>query len=332
MSRERFNWLNDWVADPADIIRTPGTESNVKEIYDQCALLAEKQGNIIFNQFCEFANYIIHYLCTGAAFARVFEALSTANSKYHLAAFVSTTGSAGTLAAGDNLKLRHGAKIVAVEAVECPTMLYNGFGEHNIQGIGDKHIPLIHNVMNTDVVVGVSDKASDALNLLFGSNIGRDYLTEYRQIDPDVVTAFGEIGLSGLANIVAAIKVAKHFDFGRNDVVMTVATDSARLYDSERQRHLSRSYPNGFGTVNAGEIFGRHLQGIADDHLVELTHTDRTRIFNLGYYTWVEQQGVSLGEFNQRRDQYFWQTLVESAPKWDRLIREFNAEAGACAD
>lgn len=329
MSRERFDWLQEWVSDPGDIVRTPGTESNVKEIYDKCDELARDEHNVILNQFSEFANYLIHYHCTGAAFDRVFAHLKRAKADCRLAAFVSATGSAGTIAAGDYLKARHGTKIAAVEAIECPTMLCNGYGEHNIQGIGDKHIPLIHNVMNTDVVVGVSDLTTDSLNLLFGGNVGRSYLAGRRKIDPDVVRTFDDIGISGLANIVAAIKVAKHLDFGADDVVMTVATDSALLYASERQSFLARRYGDGFDEVNAGEIFSRHLEGIVDDHVLELTHFDRKRIFNLGYYTWVEQQGVAIDDFDRRRDQRFWRGLVDSIPTWDRLIEDFNAEVGA---
>jgi len=328
MSRERFDWLQEWVSDPADIIRTPGTESNVKEIYDKCTELERDKDNVILNQFSEFANYLIHYHCTGAAFDHVFLDLKRAHSEYRLAAFVSATGSAGTIAAGDHLKSLHGTKIVAVEAIECPTMLCNGYGEHNIQGIGDKHIPLIHNVMNTDLIVGVSDLASDSLNLLFGGNVGRSYLAGRRKIDSEVVGSFDDIGISGLANIVAAIKVAKHLDLGAEDVIMTVATDSALLYGSERQSFLSRRYPEGFDEVNAGEIYSGHLEGIVDDHVLELTHFDRKRIFNLGYYTWVEQQGVAIDDFDRRRDQRFWRDLVGSIPAWDRLIQEFNLEAG----
>jgi len=329
MSRERFDWLQEWVSDLGDIIRTPGTESNVKEIYDKCDELARDKHNVILNQFSEFANYLIHYHCTGAAFDRVFSHLKRANSDCRLAAFVAATGSAGTIAAGDYLKSRHGTKIAAVEAIECPTMLCNGYGEHNIQGIGDKHIPLIHNVMNTDLVVGVSDLATDSLNLLFGGNVGRSYLAGRRKIDPDVVKTFDDIGISGLANIVAAIKVAKHLDFDADDMVMTVATDSALLYASERRSFLARRYGDGFDEVNAGEICSRHLEGIVDDHVLELTHFDRKRIFNLGYYTWVEQQGVAIDDFDRRKDQRFWRGLVDSIAMWDRLIEDFNAEVGA---
>jgi cysteine synthase A len=331
MSRERFDWLQRWVVNEGDIIRTPGTESNVKEIYDRCAELSQNSDNVILNQFSEFANYLVHYHCTGHAFDRVFYRMKWSNANYRLAAFVSATGSAGTIAAGDHLKKLHATKIVAVEATECPTMLCNGYGEHNIQGIGDKHIPLIHNVMNTDLVVGVSDAASDALNLLFRSKSGRAYLTGRRSIDSELVRQFEDIGISGLANIVAALKVAKHLDYGPNDVIMTVATDSAALYASEAERFQARRYPAGFDEVSAGEVFARHIEGVMDDNVLELRHIDRNRIFNLGYYTWVEQQGVSVENFDRRKSQDFWTTLVASIPAWDRLIEEFNADAGGGA-
>ena len=328
MSRERFDWLERWVTDRADIIRTPGTESNVKEIYDACNELAKDDNNIILNQFSEFANYLIHNLCTGEACAKVFSHLQSKQSGLQLAAFVSATGSAGTIAAGDRLKDRFGTKIVAVEALECPTMLRNGYGEHNIQGIGDKHIPLVHNVMNTDVVIGVSDAISDSLDLLFNSDIGRSYLSRRRKLDPALVDAFADIGISGLANIAAAIKLARHFDYGPDDAIVTVATDSAEMYGSERAAFTARHYAGGFDEVNAGEIFGRSIQGLGDNDVLELTHRERQRIFNLGYYTWVEQQGVTLGDFERRKHQAFWRGLVDTIPAWDRLIEDMNAEVG----
>jgi cysteine synthase len=328
MSRERFDWLERWVLDPSDIVRTPGTESNVKEIYDQCAVLEADPQNAILNQFSEFGNYIVHYHCTGQAMDSVFSALQRSAPQLRLAAFVSATGSAGTIAAGDYLKQRHGARIVAVEATECPTMLCNGYGEHNIQGIGDKHIPLIHNVMNTDVVAGVSDMSSDALNLLANSEIGRRYLRTRKGLDEALIDELASIGISGWANIVAAIKHAKHFDLGADDAVLTVATDGAAMYASERAHFEKRHYPGGFDEVHAGEIFSRHLAGVADDHLLELTHTERKRIFNLGYYTWVEQQGVTVEQFDSRRDQAFWQGLQASVPAWDQLVDAFNQKTG----
>ena len=328
MSEERFEWLRAWVSRPEDVIKTPGSESNVKEIYDKCAELARNPDNLVLNQFAEFGNYVAHYTCTGPALARIFEDLYGHDPTRRLAAFVAASGSAGTLAAGDYLKERYGARIVAVEASECPTLLRNGFGEHNIQGIGDKHVPYIHNVMNTDIVVGVSDRSAGALDLLFNSEIGHAYLSGRRHIDRERIAGLKCLGLSGIANLLAAIKVAKRLDLEDKDVLITVATDSAELYGSERQKFLGAAYADGFDRVNAGEMFGQHLLGAADNDVLELTHAERSRIFNLGYYTWVEQQGVPLVEFEKRRAQGFWSELRHAASAWDRLITEFNARAG----
>ena len=327
MSEERFSWLERWVREPGDIVRTPGSESNVKEIYDKCAELERDPRNIIFNQFCEFGNYLAHYFCTGRALEEIAEAMDpSGRMKVH--SFVSATGSAGTLGAGDYLKERFGSRIVAVEALECPTLLYNGFGEHNIQGIGDKHVPFIHNVMNTDVAVAVSDAATDGLGVLFGSEAGRDYLLKRRQVPPSLVAALDHLGLSSICNILAAVKTAKYFGLGRDDMVLTVATDGAEMYGSERHKAMARRFSRAFDTVTAAEVFAQHMLGAATDHLLELSAVDRTRIFNLGYYTWVEQQGVSVPEFNVRRDQRFWKGLHDILPAWDEMIDEFNARTG----
>jgi cysteine synthase len=328
MSEERFEWLCAWVDRPEDIIKTPGSESNVREIYGKCAELARNPDNLVLNQFAEFGNYVAHFACTGPALARILEDLQRRGPRLRLAAFVAASGSAGTLAAGDYLKERLGARIVAVEASECPTLLRNGFGEHNIQGIGDKHVPYIHNVMNTDIVVGVSDRSTAALDLLFNSETGLAYLSDRRRIDRETIAGLKYLGLSGIANLVAAIKVAKRLDLGDDVVLVTVATDSAALYGSERRKFLSAAYPDGFDNVNAGEVFGQHLLGAADNDVLELTHAERSRIFNLGYYTWVEQQGVPLAEFEKRRAQGFWSELRHAASAWDALITEFNARAG----
>ncbi len=329
MSRERFEWLDRWVAEPGDIVRTPGSESNVKEIYDRCAELERDPENIIFNQFSEFGNYLAHYLCTGQAAARVFESLAAGRDELRLAAFVSATGSAGTLATGDYLKQQHGARVVAVEALECPTLLYAGYGEHNIQGIGDKHVPLIHNVMNTDIVTAVSDRATDALFVLFNDPRGQAYLSERRGVPAAVVDQLHRLGLSSICNLLAAIKIARYLDLGERDVVMTVATDGAELYQSERQKITARDHPGGLDEVAAAETAGRYLLATATDHLLELDRRERQRIFNLGYFTWVEQQGLELAEFTARREAAFWRELRRLPPAWDRAIDEFNRRAAA---
>jgi cysteine synthase len=329
MSRERFDWLESWVADPSDIVRTPGTESNVKEIYDECNRMAADSANVIFNQFSEFGNYLVHYHATGRAIEQIFAFMvADGGEALRLRAFVSATGSAGTIAAGDYLKEHLGSAIVAVEALECPTMLNNGFGEHNIQGIGDKHIPLIHNVMNTDFVVAVSDRSTDRLNILFNTDVGRRYLAGRHHVPDTTLEALNSFGLSSICNVLAAIKLAKYEGLGPNDVVTTVATDGATMYESERQLALAKQFPNGFDEVAAGEVFGEHLAGISVDNLLELGRSERERIFNLGYFTWVEQQGVPVEEFRSRHEAGFWEGIRPMVGVWDEMIEEFNGRTG----
>jgi cysteine synthase len=328
MSQERFDWLDRWVVDHTDVLRTPGSESNVKEIYDACNELALDPGNFVFNQFCEFGNHLAHYAVTGRALAEVFDRVSADRPGLGLAAFVSATGSAGTIAAGDYLKERYGSRTVAAEALECPTLLENGFGEHNIQGIGDKHVPLIHNVMTTDLVAAVSDHATDTLDAVFNTDVGRRYLMERRGVPADVVAALEHFGFSSICNVLAGIKTAKLLGFGPDDAIVTVATDGAALYPSERAKTLARRFGGELTEVDAAEVVAEHLLGASTDHLLDCTERDRNRIFNLGYYTWVEQQGTPIEVFEERRHQAFWTGLRDYLPVWDDLIQQFNAATG----
>nr|WP_319388136.1 pyridoxal-5'-phosphate-dependent protein subunit beta [uncultured Cohaesibacter sp.] len=324
MSQERFNWLESWTLSNDDIIRTPGCESNVKEIYDACNKLSQDPDNVILNQFAEFGNYAVHRAVTGAALGRIFDALN-GEGNLNMAGFVSASGSSGTLAAGDHLKQHYGADIAVVEALECPTLLCNGYGDHNIQGIGDKHVPLIHNVMNSDYVIGLSEAGSDMLNLVFNRPDGQDYLKDYRGVEPELIERLSALGLSSIANILGAIKLAKYQKLGANDVVMTVATDGAEMYSTEQPKALQKYFGNRFDKTLAAQAFGAQVVGASVDHVLELTRIDRERIFNLGYYTWVEQQGVELKDFDSRRDQSFWDQLVDDLPAWDGLITSFMA-------
>ena len=331
MSKERFDWLDKWCENPKDdVIRTVGTESNVKEIYDACNELAKDSGNFIFNQFCEFGNHLGHFEVTGRALGHVFEHVRANSGRdLRLAAFTSATGSAGTIAAGDRLKRDYGARIVAVEALECPTMLENGFGEHNIQGIGDKHIPLIHNVTNTDVVVAVSDRSTDQLYAMFNSPDGLGFLADRRGVPRQVLDTLAHFGFSAICNVLAAISTAKELGLGADDALITVATDGAALYPSEYPKITGRDFGGGFTNLDAAQVWGEHLANVTTAHTLELTERERNRIFNLGYYTWVEQQGTPFDLFEARRDQSFWEGLRRFVPVWDDMIREFNARVAA---
>jgi cysteine synthase len=332
MSQERFDWLGQWVGAPEDIVPTPGTESNVKEIYDTCAELARDGANDIINQFSEFANYLVHWCCTGRALEKIFEAVRARSKEARLAGFVAASGSAGTLAAGDYLKQRHGSKIAVVEAIECPTLLMNGYGEHNIQGIGDKHVPLIHNVTNTDLIIGVSDRATDSLNAVFNTHAGRAYLARRLALSPQLADLFGHFGLSSIANLLGAIKMAKHLALGPEEVIVTVATDGHAMYKSELDRFLRRQHNTGaLSEAMAAELTGQHLFAVGTEHVLDATARERERIFNLGYFTWVEQQGIALADFDRRRAQGFWQDLQALLPLWDEMISAVNRDSGMAA-
>ncbi len=322
MSKERFDWLEKWVEDPKDIVKTPGTESNVKEIYDACNELKKDPNNDIINQFSEYYNYAIHRAVTGPSLEKTFlEIKKDTNLKPRF--YVSASGSSGTLAAGDYLKDALGTLTAVVEALECPTLLKNGYGEHNIQGIGDKHVPLIHNVMNTDFVVDISDKATDNLNLVFNSQVGREYLIKSLGLESSLVKKLPEFGFSSIANILASIKLAKYMNLGKEDAILTVATDGADLYLSELEK-TKNNFQGVFDNNACANIYEKYLKNIDTENMLELSQNDKERIFNLGYYTWVEQQGVSLSDFEKRKDQRFWLNHYKHMISLDDRVEEFN--------
>ena len=322
MSKERFEWLEKWVSNSNDIIRTKGTESNVKEIYDKCNELDKDLNNIIINQFNEYNNYSIHRAVTGPSFEKsFFDAKGNSNLKPRF--YVSASGSSGTLAAGDYLKNSLGTQTAVVEALECPTLLKNGFGEHNIQGIGDKHVPLIHNAMNTDFVVDVSDKATDNLNLLFNTPLGKEYLVKNIGLSTSLVSRLPEFGFSSIANILASIKLAKFMNLGKDEAIITVATDGADLYLSELER-TKNNYEGVFDKNSCSNIFKKYIKDIDIDNMVKLSENEKERVFNLGYYTWVEQQNISLEHFEMRKNQKFWDKQLDYFVSIDKEIDEFN--------
>jgi cysteine synthase len=326
MSRERFEWL-ETVA--GEVIATPGTESNVKEIFDKCwELRATGEPLVIFNQFDEFGNYLWHYAVTGPAMIEVLDEIMGPEDAYRGVAL--TTGSAGTIASGDYLKEQFPAsKIVASEALQCPTLLLNGFGEHRIEGIGDKHVPWIHNVKNTDMVVAIDDEASMSLVRLFNEPAGQEYLAA-QGVPEDFIAQLPLLGISSIANLLSSIKFAKYYELGENDVVMTVATDSMEMYSS---RVVELQEERGeFDSHHAAAAYARHLLGTTTDHLLELSYEDRKRIHNLKYYTWVEQQGKTFEEIqDQWYDDGYWAAIHGMTDEIDPLIEEFNEQTGLLA-
>lgn len=324
MSIERFEWLKTVAG---EIIATPGSESNVKEIYDKVWELKRTRKDIfVFNQFSEFGNYLFHYDVTGHAIEEVIKKELGAG---HFRGVCFTTGSAGTIASGDYLKQAYPtSKIAAGEALQCPTLLLNGYGAHRIEGIGDKHVPWIHNVRNTDVVVGIDD--NDSLNLmrLFNEVEGRKYLVNQIGVSEELVSKLDLLGISSIANVLMAIKFAKYYELTSKDLVLTVFTDSMELYQS-RLREARRDFGE-YSEKAAVRDFHRHLMSIKTDSMMELTHYDRKRIHHLKYFTWIEQQKFNLDELNRQwfDNESYWRENQKLTPKIDKLIEQFNEKVG----
>ncbi|MGN8889141.1 pyridoxal-phosphate dependent enzyme [Dysosmobacter sp. HCP28S3_G4] len=324
MSRERFDWLHEI---GAEVIATPGCESNVKEIFDKTNELKQDPQYMIFNQFEEMGNPLWHYNVTGNALADVFEAVKRPGDRFAGACF--TSGSAGTMSTGDRLKeLYPRLKLGVGEALQCPTILNNGFGGHRIEGIGDKHIPWIHNVKNTDMAIAIDDEDSQRLLRLFNTSEGQKYLKEELHLDDALIEKLTWLGISGIANLLCCIKMAKYYEFTDRDVVGTVLTDSAVMYGS-RIAELNEMY--GAYSVQAAELdHNLHMLGLKTDSMLELTYQDRKRVHNLKYYTWVEQQGKTSEELNALwyDTEGTWDAVHAQAKDLDALIDQFNEESG----
>ena len=323
MSRERFEWLKTV---SGEIIATPGTESNVKEIFDKCWELRKSGKNImIFNQFDEFGNYLWHYDVTGHAMQEVLEKELSGRGEYRGMAL--TTGSAGTIGCGDYIKQHYpNSKIAASEALQCPTLMENGYGAHRIEGIGDKHVPWIHNIKNTDMVMAIDDNAVVNLSRLFNEEVGRKYLAS-QGVPVEFISRLDLLGFSSIANLLSTIKMAKYYEWGEKDVVLTVLTDSMQLYQS-RLKEMHEEFGD-YKETDAAAHYAQYLMGAGLDHVQELTYKDQRRVHNLKYFTWVEQQGKTYEEIMaQWYDANYWTDLQAQLPEIDALIKDFNSQTG----
>ena len=324
MSKERFDWLKTIAG---EIIATPGCESNVKEIFDKTWELKQDPQYMIFNQFAEMGNPLWHYNVTGNALADLFEAIKRPGDSFAGACF--TSGSAGTMSSGDRLKdLYPHLKLGVGEALQCPTILDNGFGGHRIEGIGDKHIPWIHNVKNTDMAIAIDDEDSQRLLRLFNTAEGQKYLKEELKLSDELIEQLTWLGISGIANVLCCIKMAKYYEFTEHDVLATVLTDSAVMYNS-RIEELNEKH-GAYNAMEAAIDHNLHMLGAKTDSMLELTYAERKRVHNLKYYTWVEQQQMDVADLNAQwyDTKGTWDAVHEQAKELDELINEFNEATG----
>ncbi|MBL7149823.1 MAG: pyridoxal-phosphate dependent enzyme [Candidatus Cloacimonetes bacterium] len=324
MSQERFDWLHKV---GAEVFATPGCESNVKEIYDKVKELKAERGDKIvnLNQFEEIGNALWHYAVTGPAMEEVFNLEKKGEQKF--SALFLTQGSAGTLGCADYLREKYPTfKVCAGEALQCPTLLYNGYGGHRIEGIGDKHVPWIHNIKNMDMVAGIDDEPNMHIMRLFNEPEGKKLLIE-KGVHPQLVEKLELLGISSIANLMGAIKMAKYYEMNENDVIFTVATDSMEMYQSriiEERNRLGE-----FDNKAAEVVYTADLKGIGIDHMIEMTYYEKRRMHNLKYFTWIEQQGKTVEELNaQWYDDNYWKGQFAKVNLWDEEIMEFNERTG----
>ncbi|MHA1216754.1 MAG: pyridoxal-phosphate dependent enzyme [Candidatus Thorarchaeota archaeon] len=324
MSQERFDWLRKVAG---EIVATPGSESNVKEIYDKVWELRRTRDDIfVFNQFSEFGNYLFHYDVTGHAMEEVIEK-ELGGGRFQGVCL--TTGSAGTIACGDYLKQVYpSSKVAAGEALQCPTLLLNGYGAHRIEGIGDKHVPWIHNVRNTDMVIAIDDNDTMNLMRLFNEPAGRKYLINDVGAPEEIVDNLDLLGISSIANLLMCIKFAKYYELNRDDLIITVFTDSMDMYHS--RLHEARQSHGEYTREDAVRDFHLSLASTKIDAMQELTFYDRKRIHHLKYFTWIEQQKFDLEELNSQWYDYheYWSAIQALVPQIDSLIERFNERVG----
>ncbi len=329
MSRERYEWL-EHIAD--EVISTPGGESDVFEIFNKVWEIRRTRPEcVIFNQFEEMGNVLWHYHGTGPAMEEAYEKQMKTDTSRFFGAFF-TSGSGGSMSAGDYLKEHYPHLKVSVgEALQCPTILNNGFGYHRIEGIGDKHIPWVHNVRNTDMVAAIDD--NHALNIfrLCNTEAGQEYLREEFGLTDKQLYDLTMLGISGFANVLGCIKMAKYYELTEDDVLGTVATDSAEMYQS-RLAEMDEEEGK-YSTEMAARDYNRYLFDVRTDNMEEFTYITRKRVHNLKYYTWVEQQERDVNELDaQWYDPHYWSNIHDQVEDIDRLIEEFNEKTGVLAN
>jgi cysteine synthase len=324
MSKERFDWL---ATVAGEVIATPGCESNVWEIFQKSKELEGTRDNIMtFNQFDEFGNHLWHYDVTGHAMEEVLQQELGEDGRY--AGVVLTSGSSGTLGCGDYMKeVYPESKIAVGEAWQCPTLLLNGFGGHRIEGIGDKHVPWIHNVRNTDMVITIDDEHCMNLIRLFNEPAGQEYLQK-QGVSEEIVENLPLLGISSVGNLIGAIKFAKYYELTERDVVLTTFTDSMELYQTRLREEENKKGP--YRELQAAIDYHRHLMATTTDHMAELSYWDRRRIHNLKYYTWVEQMGKSMEKLQEQWYDWpeYWDRIHNQIPAIDELIEAFNERVG----
>jgi len=311
MSPERYRRIRQY---GGDLDLTPGSESDVILVLRRTEEYKKDARNKVLAQFELLPNYRFHRYVTGRS------ALEAA--KHHgngrVAAFVSAPGSAGTLAAGDEIKARFpDCFICALEPKECPTLFNNGRGTHRIEGIGDKMVTLIHNVLTTDYLALIHDQDC-ILGLELVERQGRLLERMLHQAEGQLAPLAGVFGISGICNVLGAIRFARHLNLGPDDNVVTVATDGFDRYPSvlseleERNGPLSEAVLQGWFEA----VFRSYdPQAILDVRPPE----QKRRLFGYKQQLWSEF-GYSHTYLGVMQSPSFWDAEYEKIQQIDRRL------------
>lgn len=308
MSAERYQRIEHY---GAELDLTPGSESDVILVLERTQQYKKDARNVVLAQFELLPNYRFHRYVTGGSALEV----ASGYGDGRVAAFVAAPGSAGTLAAGDEIKAHFPEAIVcALEPRECATLSTGGSGTHRIEGIGDKMVTLIHNVLTTDYVAMIHDE--DCLR-------GLRLLAELARIlDSPIVprggtvdSLHGQFGISSICNIIGSIKIAKRLGLGADDNVVTIATDGYDRYPSV-MAELER---------RAGPVSDRLLRDWYEQVFVGADKSDildvrpaseKERLFRQKAEVWAKF-GYAERELERMKSQSFWDAEYARIPEID---------------
>jgi len=311
MSRERYERIKKY---GARLDLTPGTESDVILTLKRTYELKKDPQNKPLAQFELLPNYRFHRHVTGNS---AIEAVSGIGNG-RIACFTSAPGSAGTIAAGDEIKKAFPeCKVAALEPYECSTLANGGRGQHRIEGIGDKMCTLIHNVLNTDFVVLIHD--DDCVKGLKVIEDGSEVLAAKLGLAPEDAAGLKHLfGISGICNILGAIKMAKYLRLGHDDNVVTIATDGVDRYGSvlteleERMLEISPSVLERW----ARDIF----LGAREDHIYDYRRAEaKELLFKQKEGDWLPF-GYTKEYLDSMRSPEFWEEEYNLVKEYDQKI------------
>ncbi len=316
MSKERYQRISKY---GAKLDLTPGSESDVILTLERTYELKKNPKNRTLAQFELLPNYRFHRHVTGNSCIDAVKGIGNGR----IACFCSAPGSAGTLAAGDQIKVAFPeCKVVALEPHECSTLTNGGLGQHRIEGIGDKMITLIHNVLTTDFITQIIDE--DCVRGLAVIHEGSDTLVKHG-VDPKVAKSMVDLfGVSGICNILGAIKMAKYLKLGPNDNVVTIATDSFDRYPSVMENLHERELEV---TDHVLERWFQDVFAGADTRYVLDTRGKeaKEKLFKQKESDWLKF-GYKQSYLDSMRKPEFWEAEYNKIHEYDKKIVEMRGK------